>query len=133
MQNNITQYNGYAVFCHDKRPLGVVSLNGERTAYCNIKQLPKSYGKYLTAIEDKRFYQHGAIDIKGITRAFYENIKMGKVVQGGSTITQQLARNILRDNKKIIIRKLKEIFLALELEKGHSKEDILELYFNKVF
>lgn len=118
MQKNITDYNGYAVFCYDKKPLGVVSLNGERTAYCNIKKLPKSYRQYLTAIEDKRFYQHGAIDIKGITRALYENIKTRKVVQGGSTITQQLARNIIRDNRKNIVRKLKEIFLALELEKN---------------
>jgi len=133
MQNNFNDYNGYAVFCHDKKPLGVVSLNGERTAHCDIRKLPKSYRQYLTAIEDKRFYQHGAIDIKAITRALYENIKTGKVVQGGSTITQQLARNILRDNRKSFVRKLKEIFLALELEKKYSKEEILELYFNKVF
>lgn len=133
MKNNYSDYNGFAVFCHDRQPLGVVSENSDRTAYCDIKKLPKTYRQLLTSIEDKRFYKHGAIDIKAITRALYQNLKNRKVVQGGSTITQQLARNILRDNRKCFIRKLKEIFLAIEIESKYSKDEILELYFNKVF
>lgn len=133
MQIETDKYKGYAVYSRDKQPLGVISSNGERTAICNTKTLPQKFKQYLIAIEDKRFYQHGALDKRGITRAFYENLKAGKVVQGGSTITQQLARNILRDNRKTIIRKLKEISLAIKLENKYSKDQILELYFNNVF
>lgn len=127
------KYNGYAVYCNGKKPLGVVSADGERMAICNMPILPKKLKRYLIAIEDKRFYQHGGIDIKGIIRAMFENLKAGEVVQGGSTITQQLARNILRDNRKSIIRKLKEIVIAFKLENQYFKDQILELYFNKVF
>lgn len=133
MQIETDKYKGYAVYCGNKQPLGVISSNGERMAICNTKTLPKKFKQYLTAIEDRRFYQHGALDIRGIPRVFYENIKAGKVVQGGSTITQQLARNILRDNRKTIARKLKEISLAIKLENKYSKDQIIELYFNNVF
>ena len=133
MQINKDKYNGYAVYSGDKKPLGIVSINGERMAVCNVRTLPKILKQYLIAIEDRRFYHHGALDIKGIIRALYENFKAGKVVQGGSTITQQLARNILRDTRKNIVRKLKEISLAIILENKYSKDEILELYFNKVF
>jgi len=68
MKTDTDNYNGFAVYCNSNKPLGVVSSNGERTATCKIKTLPKNFKQYLTAIEDKRFYQHGAIDIKGITR-----------------------------------------------------------------
>jgi len=133
MQLETDKYNGYAVYCGVNKPLGVVSTNGERMAICNINTVPKRFKQYLIAIEDRRFYHHGALDIKGIIRALYENFKAGKVVQGGSTLTQQLARNIFRDNRKNIIRKLKEIKLAIELENKYSKDEILELYFNNVF
>ena len=127
------KYNGFTLYCNDKKPLGVISPNGDIQAICNNKTLPVKFKKYLISIEDHRFYEHGAIDFKGISRAFYENIKAGKVVQGGSTITQQLARNILRDNRKSIVRKLKEISLAIKLENKYSKDQILELYFSNVF
>lgn len=126
-------YKGYVIYCNDKRPIGMVSSNGERSAICSTNTLPKSLISYLTAIEDKRFYQHAGLDIRGITRAIYENIKAGKLRQGGSTITQQLARNILRDNRKSIVRKAKEISLAINIENKYSKDEILELYFNNVF
>jgi len=71
--------------------------------------------------------------MKAISRAIFQNIKAGKIVQGGSTITQQLARNILRDNKKNITRKLREVSLAIGLENKYTKDDILNLYFNQVF
>lgn len=134
MNSNKTEiYEGFALYCSKNRPLGIVSPNGDRKAICNSKTLPKSIKKYLVEIEDQRFYEHGAIDIKGITRALYQNIKAGKVVQGGSTITQQLARNLLRDNRKNVFRKIKETKIAFDIENKYSKDEILELYFNNVF
>ncbi len=134
MTNRNTEvYNEFAIYCSEKKPIGVISSNGERKAVCSTKTLPRRLKKYLIAIEDHRFYKHGAIDLKGISRALYENIKVGKIIQGGSTITQQLARNILRDNRKSVIRKFKEIHLAFKLENKYSKDEILDLYFNNVF
>lgn len=126
-------FDGYALYCSKKKPLGVVSPSGDRQVLCNIETLPNQFKKYLVAIEDQRFYNHGAIDIKGITRAAVKNLKSGKIVQGGSTITQQLARNILKDNRKSIFRKIREIKFAFELEKQYSKDEILNLYFDRVF
>lgn len=126
-------YTGYAVFARDHHPIGVVSQNSDRKAYCNLRLLPRSYGKFLTSIEDQRFYHHGAIDPKSILRALFANLKKGKIVQGGSTITQQLARNILRDNRRTLIRKIRELNLAIDIESEHTKEEILELYLNHVF
>ena len=133
MKIKTDKYKGYVIYCRDKQPLGVISSNGERRAICNSETIPKKIKQYLTAIEDRRFYQHGALDIRGIARAFYKNIKARKIVQGGSTITQQLARNILRDNRKNVMRKIKEILLAIKLENKYSKDQILELYLNNVF
>lgn len=126
-------YEGFALYCSNNKPLGVVSPNGDRQAICNRTTLPSEFKKYLVAIEDQRFYEHGAIDFRGITRALYQNLKAGKVLQGGSSITQQLARNILKDNRKNIFRKIKEASLAFGLENQYSKDEILDLYFNKVF
>lgn len=134
MKNYHTEiYEGFALYCSKNKPLGIVSPNGDRQAICNSKTLPKNLKKYLVEIEDQRFYEHGAIDIKGITRAIYQNIKSGKVVQGGSTITQQLARNVLRDNRKNVFRKIKETKIAFDIENKYSKDEILDLYFNNVF
>lgn len=134
MNSNSTEiYEGFAIYCSKNKPLGVISTNGDRHATCNNKTLPNKFKKYLVEIEDQRFYKHGAIDIRGISRALYQNLKAGKVVQGGSTITQQLARNILKDNRKNIFRKVKETNLAFDLENQYSKDEILDLYFNNVF
>ena len=126
-------FNGFALYCQYKKPFGIISSNGEKKAICNTNTLPSKFKKYLVSIEDQRYFEHGAIDIKGISRALYENLKVGKVIQGGSTITQQLARNILKDNSKTLIRKIKEIKLAYELENQYSKDEILDQYFSKVF
>lgn len=126
-------FEGFALYCSKNKPLGVVSPNSDRQVICNSKTLPNNLKKYLVEIEDQRFYEHGAIDIRGITRALYHNFKAGKVVQGGSTITQQLARNLLRDNRRNVFRKIKETQIAFEIENKYSKDEILDLYFNNVF
>ncbi len=126
-------FEGFALYCNKNKPLGIVSQNGDHLVLCNSKTLPLTLKNYLVEIEDKRFYTHSAIDIRAISRAIYQNLKAGKVVQGGSTITQQLARNILKDNRKHIFRKFKETQVAFELENKYSKDEILDLYFNHVF
>ena len=89
--------------------------------------------KATVAIEDRRFYSHGGIDPQGIARAVWADAQAGKVVQGGSTITQQLVRNLYISNERTVQRKLKEACLALKLNDAWSKQRILETYLNQVY
>ena len=89
--------------------------------------------KATVAIEDRRFYTHGGIDPQGIARAVVADAKARSVVQGGSTITQQLVRNLYISNERTVQRKLKEACLALKLNDAWSKERILESYLNQVY
>jgi penicillin-binding protein 1A len=128
------ELDGYVLYCKDsdkQTPLGVVSDNYDCQALSDY--IPTRLKSFLVEIEDKRFYNHNGIDFKGVSRALIENIKAGRIVQGGSTISQQLARNIIRDNRKTVSRKIKETFKAIQLEKQYSKEEILNLYFNNVY
>ena len=124
---------GYAVYCRDKHPIGVVSSNGERNAICSSNDMPRNFARFLIAIEDRRFYSHAGIDPKSIARAIKANIKAKRIVQGGSTITQQLARNILRDHRRSFSRKLREAVLTINIERECSKAEILESYCNTVY
>jgi len=130
---NNQEYNGFVLYSKNRKPFGVISPNGDRIATCNTKYIPSRLKQSLMLIEDHRFYKHGAVDIVGILRAICNNLKAGKIVEGGSTITQQLSRNILRDNRRNIIRKLHETALSFKLENKYSKDQILGLYFNNVF
>lgn len=126
--------NGFVVYCKDANktlPLGIVS--NDYTCKAISRSFPSRFKKFLVHIEDKRFYGHHGIDLKGITRAAIENIKAGKIVQGGSSITQQLARNLLKDHRKLLLRKIKETVKALNIEFRYSKNEILDMYFNNVF
>ena len=87
----------------------------------------------LVAIEDKRFYSHPGIDPIGLLRAAAANLFAGRLTQGGSTITQQLAKNLFLKPDRTIERKVQEVLLALWLERTHSKEEILEMYLNRVY
>lgn len=87
----------------------------------------------MVAVEDRRFYKHHGVDIIGIARAMSENIKSKSMQEGGSCITQQLAKNIYFINDNTLSRKIAEIFVAVELEKKYNKKEILELYFNKIY
>lgn len=89
--------------------------------------------KAVLAAEDKSFYRHHGIDFAGIARATARNIRAGRVVEGGSTITQQLARNLFLTKKKSFMRKFAEAILALQIERRFSKEEILELYLNQIY
>ena len=98
-----------------------------------LKQVPRNLINATIAIEDTRFYQHVGVDFRGIARAVVENIRGGRLTQGGSTITQQLARNIYLTQRKTISRKLQEVVLAIKIERNYSKDQILELYLNQVY
>jgi len=105
----------------------------ENRIYVPLSQIPKNFIDALIASEDARFFEHKGVDLKAMFRALYVNWKEGKVVEGGSTLTQQLARELFLSKRVTIERKLKEIILALRLEKVYSKEEILEYYINQVY
>jgi penicillin-binding protein 1A len=98
-----------------------------------FNSLPKNLINAVIVTEDKRFFNHFGIDIKGILRAAYINIKKGRIVQGGSTITQQLAKNLFLTPERSFTRKLHELILSLWLELRFSKKQILSIYLNRVY
>src|SRR5262245_64851940 len=98
-----------------------------------LKEIPAYRANVFIAIEDRRFYDHHGVDPFGIGRAFVANVLHRAVAQGGSTITQQLAKNLFLTQERTINRKLQEVLLALWLERKFSKTQILELYVNRVY
>ena len=125
-----------------KRPPNVAIMAADGTLLANrgetggsavsIKQLPPYVPKAFVAIEDRRFYSHFGIDPIGIMRAVFRNLTSSKV-EGGSTLTQQLAKNIFLTQERTVSRKAQEAILALWLERKYSKDQILELYMNRVY
>ena len=112
----------------------VLASRGEMPgANVSLKDLPPYLPKAFIAIEDRRFYSHYGIDPVGIARAVVANILHRGVSQGGSTLTQQLAKNLFLTQERTMARKLQEVELALWLERKHSKNEILELYLNRVY
>ena len=104
----------------------------ENRIWVDLENIPKYLQDAAVAIEDKRFEKHHSVDWKGTTRAILYTL-FGKNVQGGSTITQQLVKNVTGDNQVTVKRKITEIYRALELEKRYEKDEILEAYLNEVF
>lgn len=105
----------------------------EDSNYIKINDIDETFLDAIVAIEDHRFYRHGAIDLFSITRALIKNIKNGQILEGGSTITQQVAKNIFLTNEQSLKRKIKEICIAYELENKYTKKEILELYVNVIY
>ena len=98
-----------------------------------IEQVPKDLQNAFVAVEDNRFYEHSGVDPRGIMRALYANIRGRGVSEGGSTITQQLAKNAYLTQDRTITRKIQEVFLALQLERQYTKQEILEMYLNQIY
>jgi penicillin-binding protein 2A len=109
------------------------SVTANRTNGTTFEQLPEHVPNAVVAIEDERFYEHNGFDIKGITRAFFGNLFAGQITGGGSTLTQQLTKNALLSHERTYKRKVEELFLAVEIEKAYTKEEILEMYLNQVY
>ena len=130
---SIITYKGYTIY---KQALDEISVKDKvaeiksQENYTKIEDMPEFYLNAVIAVEDHRFYNHGAIDIISIGRAILTNIRYMELREGGSTITQQLAKNIYFDQSKTFLRKIAEIFMAFEIEDNCSKGEILELYLN---
>ena len=108
----------------------VKQIQEEKDNYKTIDELPEDYINAVIAVEDRRFYSHNGIDLISIARAILKDIKEMELVEGGSTITQQLAKNIYFTQRKEITRKVAEMFMAVEIEKNCTKDEIFELYVN---
>lgn len=98
-----------------------------------LEEITPDFTDAIVAIEDHRFYNHGAFDVISLVRAVFVNIKAKELTQGGSTLTQQVGKNLYFGNKQSFIRKVAELFVAFDLERIYSKDDILELYVNIVY
>lgn len=107
------------------------SLN--KDSYTPIAEIPESLQQAAIAVEDSRFYSHKGFDIEGIGRAALVNLQYGEVVEGASTITQQLVKNIFLSQEQTYGRKAEELILAMDLELRYTKEEILEMYLNSIY
>jgi penicillin-binding protein 1A len=134
-----------------KKPIGNLPLKAERTILFDtkgrpfatlfaenreaipLKKIPRHVREAVIAIEDERFYKHHGVDFKGIARAILVNLRYGKVVEGGSTITQQYIKNTFGGKEKTLERKIREAVLAYKLERQYPKNKILESYLNTVY
>lgn len=127
---------GYSYYSNTLKEKPLITRIEEITSkenYMSFDELPENYINAVIAVEDHRYYEHGAIDPIGIARAFYTNIRDGVFDEGGSTITQQVAKNVIFNQDKTLMRKLGEIFAAYDLEKNYSKNEIFALYVNSSY
>ena len=116
------------------RPLNeVLEELQSKDNYTQYEDVPEIYYKALVAVEDRRFYKHNGFDIIGTTRAIYNDIKANELLEGGSTISQQLAKNLYFPQDNTLRRKIAEIFMAMKIEREYEKEDVLEFYVNGIY
>ena len=125
-----TKYS-YVILSSENKILGKLSRKFEIDN--SQHKIPLSFKDSFISSEDKRFYKHNGIDLKSISRAFFQNIRSGYVKEGGSTITQQVARLLFLNNDLSLQRKIKEIFISLILEFRYDKNQILKLYLNNIY
>jgi penicillin-binding protein 1A len=118
---------------YDENDEQITELHVERRIFVPLAQTPKALREAIIATEDARFYTHHGVDPTGIARAIYQNFRRGRIVEGGSTITQQLAKVLFLTPDRSLERKLKEAVLALTLERRYSKDRLLELYLNQIY
>lgn len=130
-KNAIKPSQSLVIYSSDGVELG--RALGENRTYVALKDIPKNLRHATVAIEDSRFYSHSGVDPKGIARAIWRDVKAGKLAEGGSTITQQLVRNVCLSNRKTFGRKIEESVLAIKVERKLSKDEILELYLNQIY
>ncbi|HCH23442.1 MAG TPA: penicillin-binding protein 1B [Oceanospirillaceae bacterium] len=112
---------------------GIYPAHNEDRELVQLSDLPNGFVQILLAVEDRAYYEHLGVSPSGIARAMFANIKAGKVVQGGSTLTQQLVKNFYLSDEQTLWRKLQEAPMAMLLNSHYSKDEILEVYLNEVF
>lgn len=133
LAGTILTYQGYTMY---KQALDKISVKDKvaelqsQKNYTKFEDLPEFYLDAVVAVEDRRFYDHGALDYLGIARAIWTNIKSFKLREGGSSITQQVAKNVYFTQEKTALRKIAEVFMAFEIERNCDKNTILEMYVN---
>jgi len=118
---------------YDENDEPITEFHVERRIFVTLGQMPPALKQAVIATEDARFYSHFGVDPMGIARAIYQNFRRGRIVEGGSTITQQLAKVLFLTPDRSLDRKLKEAVLAIELERRYSKDRILEMYLNQIY
>ena len=131
---NLQTGRNEAIFRLD--PLSIGRLfpgDGEERIIVKLSEVPIELQQGIIAIEDRKFYEHFGIDLKGIVRALIADIKAGAMVQGASTLTQQMVRSYYFNNDKTIKRKVNEVLVTILLERKYEKEELLETYFNEIF
>lgn len=126
-------YDKYKSALAEKPLADVITELQSKENYTQYDDVPEIYYKALVAVEDRRFYKHNGFDIIGSARAIYNDIKAWELLEGGSTIAQQLAKNLYFPNDNTLQRKIAEIFMALEIEREYEKEDVLEFYVNGIY
>jgi penicillin-binding protein 1A len=120
-----------SVYADDGRKIG--EFYTERRIVVDLDRIPQRLRQAFVAAEDSRFYQHRGIDLVGIARAFFKNLEAGTIVQGGSTITQQVTKSFLLTPERSYSRKIKEAILAYRIDRVFSKDEILYLYLNQIY
>ena len=126
-------YDKYEIALVMDPPEEVIGNLKDKENYTEYEDIPEIYFDALVAVEDRRFYEHNGFDIIGTGRAILRNIKSGKLLEGGSTITQQLVKNLYFPEDNTLKRKIAEVFMAIELEKRYKKREILEFYVNAIY
>lgn len=127
---------GYSMYQKALEQMGleekVEAIRG-KDSYTEFEDLPEVYVNAVISVEDHRFYDHPGIDMIAIGRAVVNDLRARSFVEGGSTITQQLAKNLYFSQEKEMTRKIAEVFMAFDLEENYSKEEIFELYVNTIY
>lgn len=135
--SSVVILNGYKLYkttINEKSLSDKIAEIKSNDTYLSIDSVPEYYLNAVIAVEDHRFKEHGAIDIIAIGRAIVSNIQAKDFNEGGSTITQQVAKNLyFITEDDVVSRKIAEIFVAIDLEKQYSKDDILEFYINTIY
>ena len=126
-------YDKYQLALADRPLAEVIEELQDKENYTQYRDVPKIYYKALVAVEDRRFYKHNGFDIIGSARAIYNDIKAWELLEGGSTISQQLAKNLYFPQDNTLRRKIAEIFMAMKIEREYEKEDVLEFYVNGIY
>ncbi|MBU0278645.1 MULTISPECIES: transglycosylase domain-containing protein [unclassified Gemella] len=130
-KDKLTSKLSTTIYDRDNNVIAI--LGNERREFIEVEKVPDTLKEAVLSIEDTRFYEHTGIDPKRIIKALFVNAISGEALEGGSTITQQVVKQSLLTSTKSYERKLQEAFLSLELEKKYDKNDILEMYLNKIF
>jgi penicillin-binding protein 2A len=122
-----------STYIYDHKGMKVSELSASRIEPVSLDRIPQHLQNAIVAIEDRRFYDHPGVDLRSIARAFVKNVQSGEITEGGSTINQQLTKNLFLSSDQTLSRKLSEAAYSLKIDLSYNKEQILELYLNNIY